>query len=192
MKLILIRHGESEYNASLTKNLDSNLTIRGKEQAILTGRFLKENVPDIEDFTFLTSPYARCLQTSDCIKDQIEKNVVKVNAGPREIMVNYEQVKIKNRKKDYPHFDWNHDHDLEFFQETDDEFVERMHIFYKELIESSLEKVIVVSHGSPVNTIFEIASGLDGKADTMNYVRNCSISYIKDGEKIWFDKVVYE
>lgn len=187
-ELILVRHGESQYNAYLTDHLDSELTPKGIEQARTTGKFLKEQFGHINNFVGITSPYMRCLQTSRIIREETGLEFT-VNPGPREIMMKYQAAEVKNHQEKFPEFIWNHSDDLFFTQESDKQFVARMKAFHDSL---KHEKLVVISHGTPVNTMYEFAVGLNGGADTINFVKNCSLSYVRNGEGIWFGKVVYE
>ena len=187
-ELILVRHGESQYNAFLTDHLDSELTPAGIEQARVTGKFLREQFGNIQTFFGITSPYRRCLQTSRIIREETGLEFT-VSPGPREIMLKYESAEVKNHQEHFPEFIWQHSNDLLFKMETVDQYISRMVQFHKSL---SHEKALIVSHGTPVNTIFELTTGLEAKADTVNFVRNCAISYARNGEGIWFGKVAYD
>lgn len=186
-ELILVRHGESQYNAFLTDHLDSDLTPEGIEQARKTAKFLKEHFGHLQSFVGITSPYRRCLHTSKIIREETGLEF-RVHTGPREIMLKYVEAEVKNHQEHFPDFLWNHNHDLVFKMETVQEYINRMIAFHKDIRE---DKVFIVSHGTPVNTIFELTTGQEAKADTVNYVKNCAISYARNGEGIWFGKVVY-
>lgn len=188
-EVILVRHGESQYNAFLTDHLDSDLTPEGIEQARTTGKFLKEQFGHLNSFIGITSPYRRCLHTSKIIREETGLEFT-VSPGPREIMLKYQVAEVKNHKEHFPDFIWEHTHDLNFKMETVDEYINRMIIFH-ESVKARHDKVLIVSHGTPVNTIFELTTGVEAKADTVNFVRNCAVSYARNGEGIWFGKVVY-
>lgn len=195
-ELILIRHGESHYNAMLTDNLDSQLTDKGREQAKRTGKFLREHFGHIQDFVGLTSPYLRCLQTSEIIQQELGIEFL-VTSGPREIMVSYDTtVKVPNRSVDFPHLEWASpiysepriDDSWIFNQETADEFLKRIALF----MHSGLpEKTLVVSHGTPVCSMYDIKLGMKKPPDLHTYVGNASVTYIRDGEGIWFGKNIH-
>lgn len=187
-ELILLRHGESQYNAYLTDYLDSELTPKGIEQARKTGKFLKEQFGHINDFVGMTSPYMRCLQTSRIIREETGLEFI-VNSGPREVMVKYKSVFVRNHQEKFPEFVWQNTYDLLVKQETDLQYIARMGKFHSSL---EHEKLLIVSHGTPVNTIYEFAVGTQPSADTVNYVKNCAIGYVRNGEGVWFGKVVYE
>lgn len=172
---IFVRHGESQYNAKLTKNLDSELTPRGVEQAIKTAMYLRD-FADIKEFVGITSPYHRCLQTSDIIRyfTGIE---FQVKPGPREIMMVYDECRVVNRKEAFSHFHWHHEEDFHFVMEDEAEFVFRMRDY---ILNEEHPKLLVVSHGSPIVAMFDAVSGNAVVPDLCNYPDNCSVSYIKD------------
>jgi broad specificity phosphatase PhoE len=186
-ELILIRHGESQYNALLTDHLDSELTPKGVSQAKATAKFLKEQFGHIHNFVGITSPYRRCLQTSRIIKEETGLEF-KVSPGPREIMLKYDIAEVKNHREHFPEFIWGHEHDLIFKMETVDQYIRRMIEFHSTL---NHDKHLIVSHGTPVNTIFQLTVGTDPDADTVNFVKNCAISYARNNESVWFGKFVY-
>lgn len=191
-ELILIRHGESEYNVKLTANLDSNLTSRGREQAKNAGKFLKSNFGNLSEFTALTSPYLRCLQTSKIIAEETGLNFSVVHE-PREGMITYIDVTIPARNEMFPEFSWNlpcksnhwKDNSWIFFQESNEEFLKRVKEFVG-FFEN--KKTIVVSHGTPINSMYELSLGILRDPDIETYVDNATISYIKGNESIWFGK----
>lgn len=185
MNLILIRHGESQQNALLTSQLDSELTPTGILQAHRTGRFLKDKFKDISEYTAITSPYLRCLQTASIIKEETGLNFI-VDESPREVMVNYEICEVLNHSDKFPDFLWSHTGDLTFKKEAPDEFIARMENFYNKI--KQYDKLLVVSHGTPVTTLYHLSIGFPGKI-YFGYVRNCSISYSWEGEGVYFDEI---
>jgi broad specificity phosphatase PhoE len=104
-------------------------------------------------------------------------------------MLKYLTAEVKNHREQFPEFIWEHEHDLVFKMETVGEYLARMEDFHKSLRH---EKLVIVSHGTPVNTIYEFSIGLPPGADTVNFVRNCAISYSRNGQGVWFGKVVYD
>jgi len=178
---IFVRHGESHYNIKLTTNLDSELTPRGVEQAVKTGRFLRDHIPDIHEFVGITSPYHRCLQTSDIIHSLTGIDF-QVKSGPREIMMSYDECKVVNRKLEYNHFHWHHEEDFHFFMENEDEFVSRMRHY---ILEEDHPKLLVVSHGSVIKAMYDIIAGQEKVvADLHNYPDNCSVAYIQNQKTV--------
>lgn len=187
IKRLIVRHAQSGYNAGFTANLDSEITEEGIKQGNATSGFLYDQFPDIKEFYGITSPYHRCLQTSNIIH---QKTGIKflVSPGPREIMTEYEECEVENRAHLFPHFEWSFEGNLKFKRETAEEFVERITKFVDTL---DHKKLLIVTHGSPVTTLYERFLNMPGTADTMNFVRNCAISYICGNESIWFGKIVY-
>ena len=78
MKIILVRHGESEHNAGLVQGLDTNLTKKGENQARRLGKKLKkEKISEI-----YTSNLKRAKQTARIISKEIN---VPVKEGFKEL-----------------------------------------------------------------------------------------------------------
>lgn len=186
-ELILIRHGESKYNAMLTDNLDSELTEKGIAQARATGKFLKDHFGHIQNFIGITSPYLRCLQTSRIIKEETGLDFF-VDQRPREIMIHYDEVfiPVSLRQEHFPEFVWSNIPGA-FYKETGEQFLARMKQYVSDFTH---EKALVVSHGTPVGSLFELTLGRDHKPDTEFYVDNATVSYIRNGEGIWFGKTI--
>jgi broad specificity phosphatase PhoE len=199
IELIIIRHGQSEHNAKITDDLNSKLTEKGIQQAITTGKYLKENIPNINEYFGITSPYLRCLQTSDYINREIG-NRFTVETGPREAMMDYDECLIEKKEIDFPHFfwrNWGKNH-LLFKKETESELVLRIENFLKQRFSHS--KLIIVTHASPVSVIHDLTCRVSHdqcienvvKWESLrNYVANCSISHVKNGESVCYGKVVY-
>lgn len=182
---IFIRHGQSQYNAELTTNLDSNLTPFGVEQAVKTGVYLKDNFPDIAEYIGITSPYHRCLQTSDIIHGICGLSF-QVKPGPREVMMSYDECKVVNRKEKFGHFRWHHDDDFHFLNENEGEFVVRMRNF---ILSEDHAKLLVVSHGTPIRAMFDAVIGEQSMPDLCNYPDNCSVSHVKNKQSVYFNHI---
>ena len=81
MKIILVRHGESEHNAGVTKSRDSKLTKKGETQAKHLGEKLKKERIKIDKI--FMSHLIRSKQTAEIIlkiiKVPIKKNFEELN-----------------------------------------------------------------------------------------------------------------
>ena len=193
---LLIRHGESQYNVYLTKNLDSELTSKGIFQVKETAKYLKDNFNNLDSFKGITSHYLRCLQTSKIIHEETGINF-SVNHAPRESMWSYEFVTIPERSVEYSDFKWNipcESNYWEFKKETHEDFVMRLQSF----IEQLNDNVLIVSHAEPVMLMYEIKLGIKSFSELKDYassdlrpfVPNASMSYLREKEEIWRGKTV--
>ncbi len=83
--IYLLRHGETEWNRAgrLQGHGDSPLTERGRAQARAMGRALREVVEDIEDFTLVSSPLGRTLETAHCVAEAIGRDPAAIVLEPR-------------------------------------------------------------------------------------------------------------
>ena len=195
LELILVRHGQSRYNVQLTDHLDSELTEEGRRQVRLTGRFLGQHLGHLHEFVGRCSPYLRCLQTARILREETGIDFW-VEDGPREVMTRHEKVNIPTRQLDFPEFLWERfclcDSHI-YLQENDETFNDRMDAYFKYLKENH-RKVLVVTHGTPATTLAHMALGVySGTPGVHNgeFVDNSSISYLRHGEQVWFNKVVY-
>lgn len=189
---MLIRHGQSRYNVRLTDNLDSELTDEGRRQVVETADFLARHFAHLDQFIGHCSPYLRCLQTAQIIRELTGVEFW-VTPGPREIMMVYDECQVPYRQSDFPELIWE-THctptGFRFRQETAQQFVNRMSGYLREVTEH--ERVLIVSHGSPVNMLYDLALGRKAMPDLHTYVENSSISYIRGKEPVWFNRIVYE
>jgi broad specificity phosphatase PhoE len=71
LTLYVIRHGECEHNVAgrAASQNDSPLTVRGREQARVSGRLLKDLATPLERFQFFASPLHRTCMTMEIVRD---------------------------------------------------------------------------------------------------------------------------
>lgn len=93
MKIILVRHGESEHNAKISDNKDSSLTKKGKIQAEHLGKRLKKEKIKIDKI--YTSNLIRSKQTAEIISKIIKVPIGKNFEGLNE----YPSKHLRNRLK---------------------------------------------------------------------------------------------
>lgn len=87
MKILLVRHGESEHNAGKTDDENSPLTKRGERQAEYLGKALKKQKIDI-DYIY-TSNLKRSKKTGEIISKIIEVPIKKSFEGLDEYPTRY-------------------------------------------------------------------------------------------------------
>lgn len=189
---IFVRHGQSQYNAGFTRNLDSDLTDIGIKQATETSKYLLENIPNISEFYGVVSPYHRCLQTAKIIHD-ITGLSFQVKTFPREDMTTYDECKVVNRKDIFDTFHWDEDHqeDFHFTNESLDDFFLRMENYIQN--KENRLKTIIVSHANPIKFMHHIVLGnkLENILD-IHYPKNCSVSHIKNKESVLWNHIPWD
>jgi len=185
--LVIIRHGESEYNTGITEELDSGLTQKGYCQIETVAFFLRQR---LTGYIGYVSPLLRCLQTARLIRQQtgITFNVIPEIS---EFTQRYPQegISVPSRTESYPEFNWPAiQSQMHFPKEPDFDFLERLKLVFSQISSNSL----IITHGSVVMTLCEIALGLNvheiPKWD--NSIDNASISFVSDGTVLWFGKKV--
>jgi broad specificity phosphatase PhoE len=175
-ELIFIRHVESLLNIGLTTDLDSDISENGKKQ----GLDLVERIKgiDLSGYVGFVSPYFRCLKTASCIP--IPFTVV-TNISEVSWFFPDSGIDIPVRKQEFPIFNWDQclGDCLHFPKETDCQMLTRMVTF----LHSLPEKALVVTHGSCVMTLIELALGacVEKVPDWDGSIPNASLSYITQG-----------
>ena len=101
MYLVLVRHGETEFNKLEIKQgseIDPPLNSMGIKQAIETGKFLKNMFKFKKIYS---SPYLRTKKTSELIKNEIEfKDEIEIEDKLKEITKGVFSGKTKDEVKD--------------------------------------------------------------------------------------------
>ena len=104
MKIIIVRHGESEHNIGLTKNKNSILTKRGKRQAEYLGKKLKK----LKISKIYTSDLSRARQTAEIIskiiKVPVKKSIEELNEYDKKHLRSKLKMLFSNRLKKLKHF----------------------------------------------------------------------------------------
>lgn len=187
-EIILIRHAESMWNANLTDNLDSTLTLKGVSQAQKLASFIRKSI-DCRGLRGFVSPFDRCLLTSLPIRRQTGIKFA-VNSEVREISFEFPEsgVEIPDRKSCYFEIEWTNYLTSTFYRESNEIFLSRLRVFLDLLPNRS----IIITHGSIIQTMIEMILGLNvtqvPKWD--NSIENASITHIKNGTVILLAKKI--
>lgn len=205
--VIIIRHGRSKHNLGLTKNLNSEISDYGQTMAMAVGRFLKTQLRTNafgldpfrnESFEIYTSPYLRCLQTTELICANAGILPQRVNVDPRlreyngHAMAWGDEAQVTSyhgSSYGFGQYNWRlMEQHRSFSHEVNEELHGRLLSFFEE----SGNNVIVVSHGLPCLTLAHIA-----KDPTMHYIplwdnsiNNASITWLKNGRGVWWGRTL--
>ena len=159
MKLILVRHGESEANANhiLQGQTEGKLTAKGIEQAKKTGKELKEKYKI--DMVFC-SPLGRCVETLNCILNeyQIEGEIFMSRLLMERDFGEYSEM--ETQLIDWEEMDKESKINDEMGVESLADLRERAKLFLEDLkLEEGVETVLVVSHSGPIKMMISILTG---------------------------------
>lgn len=177
MKIILVRHGETEanYNGIMQgQMLNYSLNDRGVRQA----QALKNKLKDTKIDICFTSPLARAWQTAmilvgDRVEIKEDKRLIERYLGEYEgsIKENYDP------KKYWDYFLNSHDGDVESIQTL----ISRSKDFLEEIYEKYKDStVLVVSHSGIIRALHHLIQNTDFHKDLMNFkIENC---YCKEYE----------
>lgn len=183
MKLLLVRHGQSEYNAGLSDKFNSKITQKGVDQAARAGMSLRAMIGN-ERFFGLTSPYMRCLQTANIIAAHTDvkfKVLGSLGETPNELHAKDAYVYCEG--KIYPGFDWTLFKSWNYSNESNKSYVARIEEFVNYLGD---ENYLVVSHMTPIMDIVKKICG--DKYDDLT-IKNCSITLIENSKAVFIGLV---
>src|SRR5947207_11687173 len=134
-ELLLVRHGESEYNAGRSKELNSELSDVGREQSSKVAAEIARL--DLRGFVGVVSPYRRARQTAAAITAAAGVHF-DIDEAVREWG---ERVVIDGK---------------EYRLEPIDEVVRRLRAF---LAVREGERLLIVSHATPIAILTQLARG---------------------------------
>lgn len=190
-EILAVRHAESQYNVHLSGNLDSDLTNYGEFQAHLLSDHFKQL--DLSGFTGYTSPLLRCLRTARYIQ---RKTGMKFTVLPElcEVSWGFPETGLDIRVMSGVYWEMNW-HDLagqdtiHLPKETDAVFVEKLSV----LLDNLPEKSLIVSHGTCVMTLVELALGakVEKVPEWDGSIKNASLSRVSHGTLEYLSKVVH-
>lgn len=193
-ELIIIRHARSKHNVRLTDSIDEDITEFGERQARNVGRFLREELQldcHAEGWSYFTSPFLRCLQTSRILQHWMTGVKFEIMHELREYLNHTgRQCFVPSRAKEFIEFDWSWyaEEGTTYYDEFNENYLHRMCDAYNKLPQKSL----VVTHGLPAFTLMHIAKGnVDSVPIWDHSIDNCSITYIKRGRVIWHGRNLY-
>jgi 2,3-bisphosphoglycerate-dependent phosphoglycerate mutase len=150
MKLIIVRHGETEENAKkiIQGQTDNSLNENGRAQAKEVGRQLKEK--DKIDMVFC-SPLKRCKETLEeilsecsidgeiCMSCLIKERDFGEYAGVGTNLIDWEEIYEDNKVNE------------EMGVESQSKLEKRVELFLEDLkLEGDEKTVLIVSHGGPI------------------------------------------
>lgn len=187
-EIILIRHGESMWNIKQSDSLDSHLSPMGVFQAMKLAEFLSDNIDDFHSFVGHTSPYHRCLLTSMPLRKAGLRFFVEPDLA--ELTDHYPEsgITVPCRRSEFPDIEWGNYTTTHFGKEPSEGFLGRLHSFAQRIPDRS----IIVTHGSVVQTMIEIALGVRVERIPTwdNSIGNASVTYIKGGTVVWLARGV--
>ena len=164
MKLIMVRHGESQANVKGIYSgwTDYDLTERGKEQAEKAGEYLKNiNIDKI-----YSSPIKRALKTAQIISSQINKDIKiiddlkEINFGIFDGKTHKEIIKVY--KDEYENWVKNYIKHRISQGESLEDLYNRINNFINKLKKDNNDKTyLIVTHGGVIQVLITILLDLD-------------------------------
>ncbi|WP_336636653.1 histidine phosphatase family protein [Lysinibacillus fusiformis] len=152
--IYLLRHGETEYNTQgrYQGQLDSPLTVLGREQVQQNARMLKTFIGHAHDWKIISSPLGRAVESTEILCETIGYDYNKVEFDQRltEVAVGqWAGLKMSDIQQTWPDLLTNTDAFNWYFHAPDGEsyeaVVSRLSSWLNEI--QHYPKVVVVSHG---------------------------------------------
>lgn len=171
MKLIFIRHGETEANAKrIIQGRESNkLTERGKEQAKEVGKQLKKYKIDM----VFCSPLDRCIETLENILEEcpINKEIFISNLLEERFLGEYIGVNLDDI--DWKEIDQDNKINQEMGVESLADLKKRANLFIEDLkLEKNDSTILIVTHGDLLKIMLSL---LNKKTPEENALKNAEI-----------------
>lgn len=160
MKLILVRHGETEGNVNhiLQGRIDGKLTQKGIQQAKELGKELKEKYEKIN--MVFCSPLGRCVETLNNILEEypiegpifmsklIEERDFGEYSGMESVLIDWDELDKDSKIN------------REMGVESWSELKKRVNLFLEDLkLEDENSTVLIVSHYGPIKMMTSIITG---------------------------------
>lgn len=153
MKVFITRHGQTEWNSlgRLQGRKDIELNEVGKEQALITGKKIKDEKIDI----IITSPLKRARETAEIINKQFNVEIIEDDRLMERCYGDLEgitKVELKEKKIQYPEIDdaCNYLKNIDIFNmETIQDLCARIYECLDEITTKYKdENILIVTHGS--------------------------------------------
>lgn len=188
MDILIVTHGETDYQLKRSNNFDLSLSSLGVNKIKQLANWISKNIK-INKFIGLTSPYCSCLETTSLIQEKIDLKFI-INQTIRDFISEQESkgAYIISRKNKFKNIQWN-------------SFWDKKSIFFKSENENDLKKRInsMISRIDSKSNYFFVTHPLIAKftfsflcKENANTCEYGSLTYIKDNKPIWYSKVVYD
>ena len=195
----LIRHGEradfSENPQEIKKiklDFDPQLTEQGKIQSKKTGKFLSNQIKNDNPIYIITSPFLRCLETSEIIYNEVQK--IHGNILNEELFIHENLCEIMNKnnfqKNELSNLTFKNEENLlkckyKFFEseknivfpESHENCLKRIYLAYKSLLDKFDKKsctFIIIAHAVGVVNFLKFIEKNENSEEP--FIEYCSVT----------------
>lgn len=187
LKLYLIRHGETDWNAAgrIQGHSDIELNGRGLEQA----RRLAARMPDEGDFSAIySSPLKRAFRTAEIIGAALNSPVTPDPRLLERSLGQLEGLTMSDIREQYPevHRAWHDGGPRPHIvgEESREDFIRRVQNFITDIRAKHPDgRLIAITHGGTINMLLMVALNLDIERPLPFYIDNASINIVQWGER---------
>ena len=187
LKLYLIRHGETDWNAEgrIQGHSDIELNARGLEQA----RCLAARLPDEGTFRAIyASPLRRAFRTAQIVSDTLQLPVISDARLLERSLGQLEGLTMRDIQEKFPdvHRAWHSGGTRPHIpgEETRQVFVQRAQAFIQHIRAQHTEgRVLAITHGGTINMLLMAGLNLDIEHPLPFHIDNASVNIVQWGER---------
>mgnify|MGYP001243077173 CR=1 FL=1 len=187
LKLYLIRHGETQWNAEgrIQGHSDIELNARGLEQArLLAARFRGEGAFD----ALYASPLRRAWRTATLVGEALKLPVISDARLIERSLGQLEGLTMPEIEKKFPdiHHAWHNGGPRPYIpdEEARETFIERTRSFLQDLrAQHHAGRVIAITHGGTINMLLMTGLNLDPERPLPFHIDNTSLNILHWGER---------
>jgi broad specificity phosphatase PhoE len=182
MKIIIIRHGETEENAAVIIQGQSHGTLskKGIEQAKKVGGKLRDEKIDV----IYTSDLERAFNTAK----EIHKHHPTIPLIERKEIREMYWGNLQDKQKDEINFYYHKENDPDYFKKNNVESLESIYDRAKKFIEEIKEKhkeetIVIVSHGGTIKAIMLVLNKMEyNEIEKIPNKKNTGVSVYENGK----------
>ncbi|MED1201658.1 histidine phosphatase family protein [Heyndrickxia acidicola] len=174
-KICLIRHGETEWNATgrIQGSTDIPLNEKGMEQAGKCRDALKAGEWDV----IITSPLTRAKQTATIINEALGMEIVEMEYFAERYFGDAEGMTLQERMVHYPTREYPNQEDSLSFSKRVVEGMNKINENFKD------KRVLLVAHGAVIHRILTELS--EGRFQTVSHLNNACFSHVHYRDNKW-------
>lgn len=181
MKIIIVRHGETEENAAdiIQGQSHGTLSKKGIKQAKKVGERLKDEKINV----IYTSDLKRAVDTAK----EIHKHHKEIPLIKRKEIREMDYGKLQDKQKDEINYYYHKENDPNYFKKNNVESFEsvynRVNTFLQEIIKKHKdENVLIVSHAITIKAIMLVLNNNNDEIEEIPKKKNAGVSVFENGK----------
>ena len=182
MKIIIIRHGETEENAAgiIQGQSHGTLSKKGIEQARKVGERLKDEKIDV----IYSSDLERALNTAK----EIHKHHPTIPLSKRKEIIEMYYGDLQDKQKDEINYYYHKENDPDYFKKNNVESIESLYERVKKFLDEIQKKhkeetIVIVSHAATIKAIMLVLNKMEhNEIEKIPKKKNTGVSVYENGK----------